>query len=1210
MSFVNTIVGRAALAAALLAGAAAPAWAQKNKHGEAEVSAVQTARTKPQTPGKAKAQVEQPRIDTNEYVRGVQTKMAKINDVLIGKLQRLIRITEDDARGTDGDLEKPGLLFRVAELYAEKQRYYAYMAGTMDEKIAAARTPSQKDSFRGQKAAWEQQERQWLLEAVKTYLEVANNPKFKKYKKMDEVLFYLAYMLQQVKREEQARVFFQRLIKDHPQSKFIPDAYMSFGVYYFQQGDMDAARKIFDRVTQFPDSRVYGYAMYLKAWCWYNMAQYKRSLETFEQVIELAARGKKDKLGGTLERDAKINMVLPYSRIEPLELGAERAWNYFKRYGGTMAPRMHERLAEVYWEQGKYKLSNQTYHQLMRNFPTSQSLCKWQYNIVRNTISAGGKRDQVQELQRLAALYEHAKDKKILKPDKMEECEQDTQQTLYELATVWHKEAQKTQNHETYALAQYLYKEYIHRFPKAKEVAMMTYYLGDLLFILAQNSGDAKQWQEAAETFTKAVQFDLQGKIKVKTRDGMKMMRNEAAFAAVFCWMRALKVSEEVDAGEEKKATAKKEPHKKAAKKGKAVEEEESLKPIPIPPKQQKILAAFDTYLQYVPQAPERIRIHYQKCRIYYEANQFDKSAPCFAQLVTEQKTDPLAVVAANLLLNSLEHQKKFSEIADWVHKFLVMPELTKDAEFKAVLEKIKLGIEWKKVEELEARKQYKEAALGYIELANAHPDDERYPKVLYNAAINFERVKLVGNAMRARKALIEWSDERVRTKKAAKPDPLAQKALFQLGQSYMELTYFQDAAEYFERFAAKFGAEKEAPQALSTAVFFRRGLGQDTRAIEDSHNFVKYYGQGGKHAKKEDAAAVEFSIGNIYESQKNWDRLVAHYQAYLKKWGGQGGTDREILAHVKIGEVQWRNSCPVAGVNGACIEVKRVLAGGKASLQKHKKGKKAKKGAALRTQCGPDTKSKITVHPRKPAMAKAAQEHFATALRLFAGGKARVPGKDPTDKAIREAEMTYAVAQAKFMQTEASYEKFLLIQVPTGLEFSADEKKKKKNDESIKKFKKWIEDKSKFLEATSAQLQSVITLKQAHWAIAALARIGQLYQNFADQLYTVEIPKAPKVPGLTGESYDDFVQQFVDTYCDQMSDQAEPLDRKATEGFTKCLAKSTELFWYNEWSAMCEQELYQLKPRDYPMAVEIRAQPGKVEPKLDEPRAVLEVKE
>jgi tetratricopeptide (TPR) repeat protein len=291
---------------------------------------------------------------------------------------------------------------------------------------------------------------------------------------------------------------------------------------------------------------------------------------------------------------------------------------------------------------------------------------------------------------------------------------------------------------------------------------------------------------------------------------------------------------------------------------------------------------------------------------------------------------------------------------------------------------------------------------------------------------------------------------------------------------------------------------------------------------------------------------------------------------------------------------------------------VKRVIAGGKASLVKAalKKGGKGKKkglkGAPIRTQCGPETKSKITMHARKPGLAKQAQEHFAQALKLFAGGKAKVAGKDPADKAVREAEMMYAVALAKFAQTESEYEKFLAIQVPTGLVFG--ETNKKKNDESIKKFKKWIEDKSKFLEATSAAYQGVITLKQAHWAIAALARIGQLYQNFADQLYTVEIPKPPKTP--PGIDAEEFHQMFTDAYCDQMSDQAEPLDRKATEGFSKCLAKSTELFWYNEWSGMCEAELYQLKPRDYPMAVEIRAQPGYVEPKLDMAKAVLDVKE
>ena len=43
---------------------------------------------------------------------------------------------------------------------------------------------------------------------------------------------------------------------------------------------------------------------------------------------------------------------------------------------------------------------------------------------------------------------------------------------------------------------------------------------------------------------------------------------------------------------------------------------------------------------------------------------------------------------------------------------------------------------------------------------------------------------------------------------------------------------------------------------------------------------------------------------------------------------GKQGGADLEILAHVKIGEAMWRQSCSEVGVNGACVKVERVRSG------------------------------------------------------------------------------------------------------------------------------------------------------------------------------------------------------------------------------------------------------------------------------------------
>ena len=59
------------------------------------------------------------------------------------------------------------------------------------------------------------------------------------------------------------------------------------------------------------------------------------------------------------------------------------------------------------------------------------------------------------------------------------------------------------------------------------------------------------------------------------------------------------------------------------------------------------------------------------------------------------------------------------------------------------------------------------------------------------------------------------------------------------------------------------------------------------------------------------------------------------------------------------------------------------------------------------------------------------------------------------------------------------------------------------------------------------------------------------------------------------------------------MTDTAEPLEVKAVEGLKTCLDKSTDLSWFNEWSALCEAELNQIKPSEYPLASEIRAQPG-----------------
>ena len=101
-----------------------------------------------------------------------------------------------------------------------------------------------------------------------------------------------------------------------------------------------------------------------------------------------------------------------------------------------------------------------------------------------------------------------------------------------------------------------------------------------------------------------------------------------------------------------------------------------------IPEYQKKMIGAFDTYIKYVPDAPELVTIKYRKARIYYEYNHFDEAAKLFEDIVDKHPKHELPIYSANLLLDSLNAQGKTKEVVTWVDKFLEMPELMKDPEF------------------------------------------------------------------------------------------------------------------------------------------------------------------------------------------------------------------------------------------------------------------------------------------------------------------------------------------------------------------------------------------------------------------------------------------------------------------------------------------------------------------------------------------------
>ena len=1149
-------VSLAAFCAAGAFGAQAARAEAKFKKKEIEVtSGQQTELTKPKEPAKEKKEQTGPTLTVDAFVGQQRDKINKITDKQIKYMLDLIRNSSED------DQQKPDYYFRLGELLAEKQRNYTMDARALDQKIFYAQQAKNSGlaaSLKQKQQKSEKDAENTALQAVKSYVSASKYPK---YNRMDEVLFRLAYLLQMIKKEDQAREFFHRLIKDYPQSKYVPNAYLSFAEFYFQKGDMENAGKFYEKVEQFPGSSVFGFALYKKGWVEINLGNFKNALEIFVKVIQLCQNGKIPKnQAGPLEKEAKKDVVKAYARTP----GAvpDKAWDFFQRVGGDYAPKMLESLAELYWEQGMFPESSKIYRKIITLNEASPRLCEWQNKILRNTLSAGNKKDQVQELKRLGNVYEAMLKKPDVKKDVMTECKNSFHDTGKELALIWHKEAQRTKNSDTYQLAGMVYKEFLSHFSQEKDTAEITFYYGEILWQM-------QAWKEAAETYTKVVQLDPKGKY-VK----------ESAYAAVLAWKNALNIS---DSGEEV---------------DKDKSKEKDLKPRTIPEYQKKMIEAFDTYIKYVPDAPELTKIKYRKARVFYDYNHFDEAIVLFADIVDHHVTDELAIYSANLLLDCLNILKRYKDLLATVEKYLANPVLMKDQEFRKQMVSLKTDSLVAEAKQYEKEKNYKECALSFLAAADTIPDHKDHAQRLYNAGLCFQNARLIGQAIKAREQLAHDHPK----------DILAQRALFQIAAGYHQLAYYSEAAKRYEEFAKQFPGEKQAFTALGNAYAFRIGLGEFDKAVDDMNSYVKYYGD----KKPADAANVVFQMSEVYEKQNKNDELARHLDAYLKKWGAKGGIDKQILAHFKLGQLAWNKSCPQEGVNGACLKVERVTMNGKAKalyeINSKIKDKKKKLKEKLRTQCGPPTSSKITVYDRNSKAASEGQKHFDEVLKLWAHGDAekklssQVPNQG--EAASRDVFMRFAVAGAAFYKAEQVYEQFLKVKFPQGLDFQQPtqfdskrvaEAKKKKLEDSNKKFMVYLTEKSKLAEKLAGpsadkkgMYDFVLDYKVAHWTIAASARIGQVFADFVNQLYTAEIPKDLK-------EQDEWGNRPREIFCDALVDKAEPIESKAVVGYDLCLKAATKESWFNEWSTMCEVELNQLKPSEYPLAAEAKPEPGYV---------------
>ncbi|HSD86752.1 MAG TPA: hypothetical protein VLB44_04530, partial [Kofleriaceae bacterium] len=734
--------------------------------------------------------------------------------------------------------------------------------------------------------------------------------------------------------------------------------------------------------------------------------------------------------------------------------------------------------------------------------------------------------DKVHEIQDLARIYLALGPKQTLPADRLQDCRDNTAAMSGELARAYHSEWTKTKSVESFSAAEKLYRVYLDTFKAAPDFTKTHYYFAELMWTRAEAEKDARLqtqlWEDTAVVFTDVVKS---GKLD-------PALAKEAAYAAVLAFLYAH--------DHDPRGTA-----------------PAPVKPGVIPERDQKMIAAFDLYLSTVkdPKDDELVRIELTKGNVFRRYGHYDEAIPIFREIVTKHRTHEVAEDAAHLWLDSLNQKHDEKALVAAARELLADKEFLADKPtLKDVVEQIEITSLRKIAEaiEKEARATHDfgklvECGQAYLDIYNRNPEAKGNDQVLYNAGVCFEDGHSIGLAVRMYGLVEQYYAT----------SPLTPRAVARLGKAYGDIAFYDRASAKLEQYAKKYAGEKDAHDAMNDAVTYRKGTGDDAKAIEDTKFYVRMFGA----KQPAEAAAADFSLTSIYEKQGDRDAVVKHLREYLRVHGDKGGVDKVVIAHAKIAQILFEQSCPVKAVDGACVKVTRERA--VATRQRRIRGME------LPTQCGPESKIKVTVIPRDERKVREALAEFSAAEKQAH----KVTSGDT-------AGVKYYTALGRLTEANVEYEKYLALAFPKNLDF--DKANKALRDRSLARFDAWFAQKDKLGRSASAKYRAVLDLKDSANSIAAAARLGQIAQNFSDALFTAEIPKDVR----TGP----YAEDKVEAYCDVLTVKAEPLAAESLDAYGTCLAKSTELGWFSEWSRVCERELGQIKPEMYPTASERHA--------------------
>ncbi|MDX2087706.1 MAG: tetratricopeptide repeat protein [Kofleriaceae bacterium] len=462
-----------------------------------------------------------------------------------------------------------------------------------------------------------------------------------------------------------------------------------------------------------------------------------------------------------------------------------------------------------------------------------------------------------------------------------------------------------------------------------------------------------------------------------------------------------------------------------------------------------------------------------------------------------------------------------------------------------------------------EAIKRFGVIVTKYPDDANAGPAGDRILSAL-NKAQDYENIENWARKLKKAKSFSSKDQQ-------ARLDRLIVESIQKSGDKYAEAGKYEQAATFYLRIQKETGDAKVGAQGLMNAGVMYEKAKQPEKAADIYLDIADKYGE--KNPEIGEKAA--FTAGQVYEKVIFYDRAAKSYELVWAKFrtGARSadalynagllrqalGQNKEAIAHYQeyAKKFRERKDAPEVAFN---IGVVYEQAGDEGpAYQAYADYARTYRSTGKRI---------VEAHLRAGRMSlklgqlKRAKDELATAQRLWKA----LSGKEKT------AAATWA-AEARYLEGELivrEYEKVTLDVKPAQLE-------------------KALKSKTTLLNSAEKVFESIADFNDPRWGTAAIFRIGQIYDAFAESLVNAATPK-----GLTEEQAQAY-RDALDSYVVNIQDVAV---QKFTVGYQLAIRTGV----YDEYTAKIREALGRLAADKFPPERESRSKEriGDRPPSLD----------